>query len=386
MSLIDYIFLPAIFCLGIITSYEDIRLSRIRLYWIKWGLLYAVAGYVLLVLVGIFELAGYSGVDWSYFWRCIVNGVVSLAAAYLLWKMGGWAAGDAKLFLVFTLLIPLSYYSRGYLPVFPSFVLLVNIFLPIFFFIFISTIGRLLYLAITSFPKKSRNRKFSFLVKKTFKSLMVSAKRKKKEIAAKAIAYIFILTAASKVISRYGINPIIILLIMILFFDSFCKLLIKNKALTAIFAVVLLFYFTWEIANQRFAMLLNLFINIARLLLLFAIVNFLIKLYIKHTQIYKIKIDKLKPKMIVKEEAMDKFTSNNEDFKKQLGNIYPDGLLAGQVELIKKHQNKLGKDHIEVYRTFSFAIWIFAGVLLTLFLQQNIISFFLNLTGVKITF
>lgn len=386
MSLIDYIFLPAIICLGIITSYEDIRLNRIRLCLIKWGLLYAVLGHLLLILVGFWGVAGYEGVNGAYIKEYVVNGLVSLVASYSLWKMGGWAAGDAKLFVVFTLLIPLSYYSKGYLSVFPSFALLVNIFIPVFFFIFISTIERLLYITIASFSKKSKNRKFSFSVKEFFKNLIVPAKRKKKEITAKAVAYIFILTVASKVIGRYGINPIIILLIMILFFDSFCKLLIKNKALTIIFAVILLFYFTWETVNQRFAMLLNLFTNIILLLLLFAIVNFLIKIYIKHTQVYKIKVDKLKPKMIVEKDGMDKVILNNEDFKKQLGNIYPDGLLASQVELIKKHQNKLGKDYIEVYRTFSFAIWIFAGVLLTLFLRQNILSFFLNLTGSKITF
>jgi len=57
-----------------------------------------------------------------------------------------WSAGDAKLFFVFSLLIPISYYSKSYLPVFPSFALLVNIFIPILLFLIFASCFYLLRL------------------------------------------------------------------------------------------------------------------------------------------------------------------------------------------------------------------------------------------------
>jgi len=133
MLLINLIFLPAIFFVGLISAYEDITLSRIKNKWVILGIAYAASGYLLLYGLSFFKLVDYGGLNSSYLVSCAVNFVISVMVAYSFWKCGVWAPGDAKLFIAYSLLIPLDFYAKGYINYFPAAVLLFNIFLPLFF-------------------------------------------------------------------------------------------------------------------------------------------------------------------------------------------------------------------------------------------------------------
>ena len=54
-----------------------------------------------------------------------------------MWLGSLWTAGDAKLFIAYAALIPLSVYSYGYVKWFPAITLLMNTFVPIFIFFFL---------------------------------------------------------------------------------------------------------------------------------------------------------------------------------------------------------------------------------------------------------
>ncbi len=68
--------------------------------------------------------------DYAFFQSFAVNSILALLAGYALWELKVWTAGDAKLFAMFAALVPLQYYSKEYFPLFPSFILLVNMALP----------------------------------------------------------------------------------------------------------------------------------------------------------------------------------------------------------------------------------------------------------------
>ena len=145
--ILTYLLLPVFFFIGLVTAYEDIRRGKIRNKWIVLGAIWALSIYFFFLIWNFFQFGGPIGeISISFLWKSFLNGFTALCVAYLIWRFEGWSAGDAKLFFVFSLLIPISYYSKSYLPVFPSFALLVNIFIPILLFLIFASCFYLLRL------------------------------------------------------------------------------------------------------------------------------------------------------------------------------------------------------------------------------------------------
>ena len=148
----DILFLPLLFFISIIISYEDIKYGKVRNKWIILGLVWGLAIIFFFFIwyfiaspithfyyFNILQLPDGSPapvftIPLNYLSKVILNVVIALTIAFLMWRFKAWAAGDAKLFMVYSLLIPLKYYWKSYLVYFPSFVLLINIFIPIFIY------------------------------------------------------------------------------------------------------------------------------------------------------------------------------------------------------------------------------------------------------------
>ena len=141
-----YLFLPIILWLGIITSYSDIRFGKIKN---KHLLIALFAG---LFLWGVLISNGI--VDFKEFLSMIVYAMSSLFLGFFLWLMKMWSAGDAKLYSVFILLIPLSVYNL--ISGWPIVAVLTNIFFPI-----------LLFLIASMFIKSNHKQRVSVLRKIT---------------------------------------------------------------------------------------------------------------------------------------------------------------------------------------------------------------------------
>ena len=72
-------------------------------------------------------------------WGLVVlqNLGIGLGVGILVWLLGVWAAGDAKLFALYAFLLPPAIYTRSYLPTFPAFPILVNVFAFVFIFLIV---------------------------------------------------------------------------------------------------------------------------------------------------------------------------------------------------------------------------------------------------------
>lgn len=129
-----YFLLPAIIVFGVATSYEDFRFSRIRNSQVLAAIIYSVA-----VTSGAVAFLYFTKelVSFAYVLDFSLNVVLSLLAGFIIWKMGFWGAGDAKLFLAYSALVPLSVYFYGYVNFFPSLIILVNTFIPMFVFLLV---------------------------------------------------------------------------------------------------------------------------------------------------------------------------------------------------------------------------------------------------------
>jgi len=133
------VFFPAILFIGVATSYEDIKISRIRNKLVLLGIIYSfIAYFIFWVLYGLARIGIFnpyvgdvaSHLVW-YFDKWCINLILSTIIGYLLWHFKVWGAGDAKLFICYAALIPLSKYTRIYFDYyFVSFLLLIAIFIP----------------------------------------------------------------------------------------------------------------------------------------------------------------------------------------------------------------------------------------------------------------
>lgn len=134
-----FTFLPMIIYLGLTTSYEDFLFSKIKNKWVLTGLLYTFILYILswilhslLLMKMIHPAMGRITfyLNWNFDKWCI-NLIISSVVAYLLWYFKLWAAGDAKLFICYSALIPMGQYSKVYFNYyFASFLLFLTIFIP----------------------------------------------------------------------------------------------------------------------------------------------------------------------------------------------------------------------------------------------------------------
>lgn len=121
--------LIVIMVLGLMVVRVDRASKRIPNDLLKSGLI--AAG----VLLGLGMIS--RAVSPAYVINVAGNGMIAFCVSLMIWKMKFWPAGDAKFFTVLAILVPLHFYHRTYLPYFPAFALLINIFIVYFVFILI---------------------------------------------------------------------------------------------------------------------------------------------------------------------------------------------------------------------------------------------------------
>jgi len=130
---ITHVLLPMIFVVGFFTSRSDVAAYRIKNKWIALGLCTAAVVYLTawaVVWSGGPAAQAAAPLVWS-FDRWCVNFAVSIVFAFLLWRRKMWGGGDAKLFICYVALTPLSVYPVvffGYY--FAAFFLLWCVFVP----------------------------------------------------------------------------------------------------------------------------------------------------------------------------------------------------------------------------------------------------------------
>lgn len=129
-----YLLLLPLLYTAVGTVADDVREGRIYNRRIVLGLGTGAAAYGLLLLadVGGMPLPVLAEEGWHWTAAVLVNLVMGFAVAVLLWLLGVWAAGDAKLFGLYAFLVPPFCYTRSYVPGFPALPLLVNVFVVVF--------------------------------------------------------------------------------------------------------------------------------------------------------------------------------------------------------------------------------------------------------------
>ena len=415
----DILFLPIVFFIGLITSYEDIKYGKVRNKWILlgliWGLVVIFSFFVWYFIASPISLFYYFDVLNSpdnspapvftvslvYLEKIIINALIALAISFLMWRSNAWAAGDAKLFFVYSLLIPLKYYWKSYLPYFPSFVLLINIFIPI-----------LLYLLVRASFHYFKSVYFWLIYRfkidssKTEKYLKIKVQKKEKKESNRGkriwetvknmmimlvffIGIFLFFGLFQQPIKEYTSIDIsswqmFIFAGLIIFRGSLSKffnypLVVKTIIIILIFIFGYGFIFSPQSAWQIFYQSIKIMIVF---MIAFILFRKLIDFYILKTSIEKIKIDEIKPRISLTEETLNILKEDKEYYDKYIDPIYPDGLTVKQAEAVKKwfEKNKEQKmETVSIYKPFPFVLWMFLGVVITLILKSSLLHLFIDL-------
>jgi hypothetical protein len=375
-------FLPAIIALGVMTSYEDIKYGKIRNKWIIAALIYAFMAYIALIV--FYYLAETLNV--RYLLELLTNTVAVIAVGFGAWFFGVWTAGDGKLFIAFSLLIPLSSYKLGYHAWVPSISLLINIFVP-----------ALLIVVVSMFFRMKKNH-----VKNAFVALLKEIFEPKKLIV--TIASLFaILWLVELALSKIGLgNSFLIRAALAMAIYALVESKMKTKAI----------YFMLAISSLRLILDKTVYSLEFLIQFLFVVVLWrLLSSFLRGSipklgeEVFtdKVKVDSLKPGMVLgdiiqkKEKAtkqeldelkkkpyteiikyegtyLVKKPKEPGDFKNFIGDE-SEGITRAQINKLKK----IGVKDIRVSHTIAFAPFIFLGAILTIVSNGNVLILIINL-------
>jgi hypothetical protein len=373
IELIDFLILPVIFLIGAITSWEDFYTGRVRNKWLKLGFLYGLGVLVFLSLKGLLlpHLGHSIGLDikipYIYFLKVYNNTCIAAIIAFFLWKKGLLAAGDAKLFILFTFLLPLKYYWKSYLPYFPSFALLTNIIVPIFISFFYYAVHDWL---VNNFNiiKDYKNIDFA-KIKEDFSSWFVVYL---KNLVGFSATFLLVAFFSNNFFSVNPENSGYVFLFSVFVRKQIQDFFSAKKWLSWLFLAAL-GAFAINILRIGFVDAASWALNTLRMVVifntLFLVINIIIENYISSSRI-KMKIKNLRPGIMVILNKMP---------LPKIGKIMGGGISKEQVEILKKWGKANNYKEIETYKNIPFAVWIFVGTLVTIIFQKSVIIMFFEI-------
>ena len=368
MDVMYFLMLPAVLIIGLVTSYEDIKRGIIRNEFIIASLIYSFS--MLFIVAVVFYVQG-KPLSTFYLTQSVFNIIFALFAAVVIWLSGLWSAGDAKLFIAYAALLPLSVYHSDFIAYFPAITIIINTFIPI-----------MLFYATVALIRTNTKQK-----KAVIKSFI------KPRIFLESLLFAFAFSWLGSLFFRHTIqfhityvNSIFLLIafpfIAILFFDKILK--ISPRKISIVISLTALVADYQEIFSigflQKFALLAIIFMIIRHFILNLSFEAFS----------YPIYIENLKPKMLVAEN----FSYENQKYSKkrinQVGFLsraaqksesflftdFLNGLSERDIKKIKKlHSQGRIKEHtIRVFHTTPFAPFLFFGVVITLIFNGSPLS------------
>lgn len=314
-------------------------------------------------------------VSLPYLGQVLENTLLALITGYALWKMELWSAGDSKLFLLFSFLLPLNFYSFSYISHFPAFNLLINIFAVSIAAVILKilhgipariTTGAIRFRwnpsglsAWAAGIKKTLIEKwpvfivmFAFFNAAFFAAHLLQAKAKSNESAflLNVGFLVFMLVVIGKVSSKI---------------DEIITRYPSLRKASFIFILACLYFLIIKAPRTGATVAAG-----ARTIIVFmalvGIVRKALELYLKHSDVKRIKIGDLLPGTVLSIESKKTVRQSAVS-----GAMYMDGLTGEDITAIRE---KLPPElEVEVITTIPFAPLAFCGLILTIVIRQSMI-------------
>jgi len=378
-TILNSLFIVPLILIGIVTSISDIKTGKIRNSHLRAGYIYTLLLYLFL---SIYSLVAVDQKDnLKYLLELIINGSIAFVVGYLLWYFNLWAAGDAKLFPLYALLIPMGYYYKNHVPNFPSLTILTDTFiiicLALILKIFLTILKSCVEYLKKPHPLKSFVPKIS--IKTLKKTLAVSLKSF--VFSASILVLIQFLMVNFPVIQNASIIGIPIAFLMFFPIQMFLsKHLLKHKISTIIVCLIgILISILMIVVGQSSTLIMSLKMSVIFLFIL-GIVMQLINKFIDQKEIRIVKVKELKVGYFLAPQSLELITSRIRE-RIQIGDLYlscSDGLSKSQIRTIQKLFKKDPVQELYIYHTFSFAPFIFLSFLFLIIFKESFLFFIVN--------
>jgi hypothetical protein len=347
---------------GAFAVFQDFTIRKVR----NWLMLSVLTVYVALLISGLLTID-----PWPYK-TVLLNIFIGIVCSAAMWQFEIWPAGDAKLFILFTILLPLDYYLNGPTKYFPAVALLMNIFFLGILFLCLKVLVRLgMY-----FFSLSKNG----VLRKTIHSGIATALKGLPAFMDTMVFIVLTFLVARLVgdyVIGYGVNIFKSLatfqfLFIFLFYRRLVTYLRSKLVVTTCLSLLVgLSLLKLALLNFNFPVLYAYMFTIFKMSLysIVAIQVLIIAfdIYIKITQIFEITPDQLEPWIIIDRESISEILKEHNVKIK----FTADGVEPEDVDILKEI---LPAGHkIKVHKTFPFAPFIVGGVLLTMLLKMSFI-------------
>lgn len=371
--MLHLLFALAIIFLAIKTSYTDIKYGLIKNNDLLIGIILALT-----INIGAF-IYYFPDINTNAYFHYFINSIFILVLSFIFWNIGLWTAGDAKLFFVLNLLVPPSMIEIGYAGMFYGLVFFINIF------------GVLLFYFFFLIAKKISKKELKYAITKTFKL---------KELFL-VLVFVFGFGILSKYLTFIPSNFFITILIFFIIL-TILQLIFKKHLLKVLFGFAILraiidFH---SLGTARY------WIQFLKIVLTLIFMRFILLRLSYFALTKKVKVRNLTTKMFLAEDIVPViFKEENEQRKeilkrtnKHQGITYMKqsieyltlftylqnkpftlkgydknrGLSEKNLNWIHKQRNRFQFRSIRIYDTMPFALFISAGVLITILVKGNI--------------
>lgn len=357
-----------IIIIGGIAVYQDLRYKKVKNWLISSGF---AAGLCLLISLLIQRPEGIS----SALVTTIGMFLLSFSLALTAWYLKFWAAGDAKLFILFSFLLVFSNNNFAHL----GFIFLTNIILITVCYLVLEMSLFMLFDLFRVLVVKKDFGKIAAIFNRFLKGVF----NNKVAILKLIIGYFFIYILF-RVATVYFINKVVLqsrfmglfFILLFMLFRKFNNFLMSSKIRSKVYLITLGVYLLldalfWKVVF-RIDFLLS-FFHFLYFVLAMSVFRLLYDWHIRKRGIVQIDYTSLKAGMILTEETLEKVKIGD-----NIGKVYPDGLTLDQVEKIREISQK---DSLkpEVYMTIPFTPVIFAASIVTLLLNGHLLTAMLSL-------
>ncbi len=331
-SFFETMLLIPIITVGILCVFTDLKNKKIHNKVILFGFGY---GFIVFLFFAFNQCSEFDLI------KALINFIVSVFVSYFLWVYNFWSAGDAKLFCLFSFLLPLTFYEKANYPIFPSFNILITLFILIIIF--------LLFLSIFNFLKE-KEKKANI---KLFVNHMINFFKF-------SFIYVFLFLIFQKLFVIFDGGGLKFEITYVVFI--FLTIRIVRKFLSTrfflnyiiIFLTIAYSFFLFFSGQEE--LLQNIFLKVYVFLGIIFLIRVLIDSYIDKCEIKDVKIKDLRKGMLV--------ILDNKEVKK---------ITDDEINKMKNFYEK--NDSIKTYNDFPFSLFIFVAIIITIFLRSSLLIF-----------
>ncbi|MFW6025218.1 MAG: prepilin peptidase [Candidatus Woesearchaeota archaeon] len=383
-SVINLAFIIPLFIIGLYGGYIDIKKGIIPNKLILIGFLWGVVLYSTLFLLNIFSLQNEA--FFAILPKVLINSTLGLLVGYLLWYSGFWSAGDGKIFALYSFLIPLEFYSESYIDYFPSFVVLVNLFVPLIILIGLKALFSL-FSSRKEIKEKFKDREF--LNRSVLKSYGQVALTFITDITMVMVVIRGLMMVFEKIFSTQPIGFIIFALLVILMY-GFRKAKEKYPPLEVLKYLIIFIFFGNLIIQSRFDDIVMFLRMIAIFAIFIGLLKQILLFYVANKETEKIKAQDVKKGMVLTKEWKEYFSEKISKLKKNdkhehFESISGGGLSKRQAEILRELFEEDDKYYVEICKTLPFAPFLFFAFIVLLIpgfsftsMLNNFFMYFIN--------